>query len=425
MSMLVIFTTFTGTLALPANVMAAPTFTAALRTRFAKAIIEFGKLPYEFNRFAIHDFEGDGIPELLLGVASEANQLYVSYGVFKYDIIGDRFVSIGGIAESRYLMKDRYSNAIIGYYHNNTAGRTFTVYRNYYLVNNTLSRNTPLAQLSGNNNTAVYDGKDFSSGNYINDQLVSVDEYNQEVLNLRSSYDELMVYDYLAGNEVAYVVTYSWKPSVLVKRPIVFNSNDSFTKVWQGPMLEFLDETRKMGPANTKVDEWAIDQSIRKEDYQRYALYDIDADNVPELFLAVQRSMKLSFDVYKYWNGDMRFIGSFDAYSKYLAKANTGVFAFNPHESQFAAQSANRISVSNYAVKNDTLLMSYYKNNKYEYFAPGKDGVNLVSANYDNYLNSLINYVNAYPEIKTFDIQMTVPRAVLIMYIKTKAFTIQ
>jgi len=406
------------------TLQAAPTFTAALQSRFVQAILEFNDPPYEFNRYALHDFDGDQIPELLMGYANPANPLFVEYVVMKYVIPGDKFVTIGGVAESRYLMRDRYSNALIGFYQGRSNGGDFKIYKNYYIANGTLSRNTTLAMLGGQNNVAVYDGANVPSGYFKNDIDISKETFDQEELVYRGSYDEVIVHDaYGFGNEVATIAVRSWKPVAINRRPIIFTSGDQFTKTWQLPIYELIKA--KLGPANTLGEDWALNTRISKDWYQRYALYDIDGDGAPELLLAVQRGEKMSFDVYKYWNNDMQFIGSFDAYAKYIAKAPGGVFAFNPVPNAFYRQSANKISFVANSVKNDTLLVSDDLDGKTAYRAPDSRGINLVNTTYAKYLDSLINYVINFAEIKTFDIEMVPPSAALIMYVKTQAFTLQ
>jgi len=403
----------------PVSPAYAASFTTAIQSRFVDAILEFGKEPYEFNRYALHDFDGDGIPEILMGVANIQNPLFCNYAVLKYDAPGNRFVMMGSIAESRYLMRDRYSNALIGFYQGTVSGYNFKIYRNYYIANANLSRNTPLAHLGGSNNNTVYDGANISSGYYINDISVSSSRFDEEELNYRGSYDEVIVHDGAGFHyEVATIAVRSWRPVVINKRPILFLSTDNFTKTWQMPIYELIIE--KLGPANTRIDDWAANQTIVKENYQRFALYDIDGDGAPELFLAVMRDEKLSYDVYRYWNGDMQFIGSFDAYSKYLAKAPGGVFAFDPVPNRLYEQAAKKVSFVNNMLISDTLLQSYYRNNRYVYL-----NANLAGVSHSSYVSSLVNYVNSYAEIKTFDVDMVPPSAALIMYVKTKAFTVQ
>ena len=415
---------FIFSLMTPVRLNAAPTFTTQLQNRFVQAILEFAEPPYEFNRYALHDFDGDGVPELLMGWANRINPLFVDYVVMKYDILGDRFVTIGGIAESRYLMRDRYSYALIGYYQGIVNGYDFKIYKNYYIANGNLSRNTPLAMLEGQNNVAVYDGANVPSGYFKNDIEVPRDLFDQEELIYRGSYDEVIVHDKFGfTSEVATIAVRSWKPAVINKRPVVFTSGDVFTKTWQLPMYELIKA--KLGPASTNIEEFAINQVILKDWYQRFALYDIDGDGVPELFLGVQRGEKFSFDVYRYWNNDMHFVGSFDGYGKYIAKMPGGVFAYNPVPNEFHRQSANKITFPSNSVKNDTLLMVYDQEGKMLYRAPDSRGVNLTSLTYAKYLDSLVNYVVKNPEIKTFDIEMVPPSAALIMYLKTNSFTMQ
>ena len=145
--LLLVLAIFAASFASAEPIFAAPSFTPAVQSRFVQAILEFGQLPYEFDRYALHDFDGDGIPELLLGYSNPGNPLFVHYIVTKYDINADRFVTIGAIAESRYLMRDRYSNALIGFYQGMVNGSAFKIYKNYYIANGNLSRNTPLALL--------------------------------------------------------------------------------------------------------------------------------------------------------------------------------------------------------------------------------------------------------------------------------------
>jgi len=422
--LLLAFSMLAGSLAASVTVYAAPTFTAALQNRFVRAIMEFYEYPYEFNRYALHDFDGDQIPELLMGVANRNNPLFVEYVVMKYDIVGDRFVTVGAIAESRYLMRDRYSNALIGFYQSRADGNDFKIYKNYYISNGTLSRNTTLAMLEGRDNFAVYDGANVPAGYFRNDIEVGKAVFDQEELKYRGSYDEVIVHDLFGfTNEVATIAVRSWKPVTINQRPIIFTSDDVFTRTWQLPMYELIKA--KLGPANTYFEEFAVDQRVLKDWYQRYALYDIDGDGVPELFLAVQRGEKLSYDVYRYWNNGMHFIGSFDGYSKYIARAPGSLIAFNPVPNPFHNQTANRISFVNNTIKNDTLLMAYEQDGKTVYRAPDARGVNLTGVTYAKYLESLVNYVINHQEIKTFDIEMVPPSAALIMYLKTRAFTLQ
>jgi hypothetical protein len=385
-------------------------------------------MPYEFNLYALHDFDGDGIPELIMGYFNPNNYFFANYIVMKFDPYGDRFVTIGAIAESRYLMKDKYSNAIIGLYQDNHGGRNFKIYRNYYIANGNLSRNTQLAALTGTNDPAVYDHTwpvEIPPGYYHNDIKIDRDTFEQIEVSIRGSYDELIVHDWNGFNfEVATIAVRSWKPVTVSRRPILFTTEDRFTRTWQLPMYELI--MAKRGPANTNIDGWSLNPAIRKERYQRYALYDIDGCGVPELLMAVQRGEKLSFDVYKYWNNDMRFIGSFDGYGKYIARArNGGVFAFNPVRNEFYMQSANRITFVNNVFNYETLLLWDFKDGRSFYRAPDANNRHLVSITQARYREELIRYAVTLPEIKTFDIDMVPPTGPLIMYIKTRAFTIQ
>lgn len=422
-SFLLVLVIFVEATAVPVRLQAAPTFTSALKERFVQAVIHFSGSEYDYTLYALHDFDSDGIPELLMGMPSATNSLFAAYNVLKYDFGNDRFISVGGILESRYLMKDRYSNAIIGFYQNSSNGANVKIYRNYYIANGNLSRNTQLVYTSAN---TMIDGMQYPQGYYRNDSVISKDTFDQEEVNYRGSYDELIVHDWAAFSyEAASITINSWRPANISKRPITFSNSDKFTKVWQEPMYKLIND--KLGPANTKVDEWSLDPSVRKENYRRFALHDLDGDSVPEVLLAVKRNEKLSFDVYKYWNGEMRFIGSFDAYSKYLAKVtgSTSIFAFNPHGNDFHKQTANRLSIQNNALKNDTLVIMMQKGNKNVYQATDRNGRNLVNVSFSSYVSSLNNYATNYAAIKTFDMEMVPPSAALIMYIKTRGFTLQ
>lgn len=416
----------------PAVTQAAPSFTNKIKSRFVEQIMFFAQWENPYGYYALHDFDDDGIPELLMGRNNrDEDQRFIYYAVWKYDVVGDRFVYIGAIEESRYIMKDNYSNALLAIYADPTGATDCKAYFNYYITDSRLERNTVLTRLTtyGLTSTLVYDTMFIYTGYYRYDIPVDRQTFNEEELNFLGSYEELVVHDWRGfNNETVYIAVNSWKPHVVVKKPKSFSSADRFTKLWQMPMYDLIKE--KFGPADTLIeDEWYWEMYLwsmyGQQDYERYALYDLDGDAVPELFLGLRYGDHFSYDVYKWWNGYMRYIGSFDCYSKYLAvvTGSRDIFTFDPVPNEFYRQSAKRIGISDNTLSNVTLLASYIKDGKTQYLAPNSKGDALVSINYDKYLSALTDYAYNYKEIRTFDIRIVPPSAALIMYLKTKGFT--
>jgi hypothetical protein len=427
------FITLSGSVAFSSNANASWTFNAQIRDRFIRAIA-YSYVNFNYDFYALHDFDGSGIPEILMGKSRENNPLFVTYDVIRYDVMGDRFVIIGSIAETRYLMKDRYSNALIGYYSDSNNGHEFRIYRNYYISNNSLARNTQLAMLRNTPTNVIYDGVNIAPGFYENDMWfgfpydVNAELYfQQKEIVMRGSYDELIVHDRNGFKyEVAYIAVNSWKPTEFTNRPITFSSNDMFTRTWQMPMFNLIQSKR--GPANTVIDRFLLDTSLTKDVYTRFALHDIDGCGIPELLLGVRRGTNISFDVYKYWNQDMRYIGSFNSYDKYLSRfrGSNDIFAFDPVTNPFYHQSAFRISIRNNMLGNDTLLSVYNKDTEtYSILRKPNAQGNPVSLSYSEYLSELGGFViNDTVEIRTFCLLMVPPSAPLIMYVKTQGYTV-
>ena len=235
---------------------------------------------------------------------------------------------------------------------------------------------------------------------------------------------------------------------------MTFSSADRFSRVWQMPMYDLIME--KIGPANTLIadeDLWRITllPEYGQKEYDRFAFHDIDGDGVPELFLGWRYLSHFSWDVYKWWNGDMRYIGTFDSYAKYLAAipGSNDVFTFDPVPNAFYKRTVKRISFADNMLQNETLMAIYDTGDRIRYLegsryltaldnpragqldrtSPHRSSLENFAGSSDNqrrvnFINRLSNYASSYNEIKTFDIYIVPPSAPLIMYVKTLGWTL-
>ncbi|MCL2704518.1 MAG: hypothetical protein FWE91_13105 [Defluviitaleaceae bacterium] len=433
---------------LPAHVEAAPSFTNSIRNTFINWILDTANWDVPYDYYALHDFDGDGIPEILMGRNNREDDPYFTYyAIWKYDLISKEFVHIGTIEESRYLMKDNYSNAIIAIYADTSRQTDAKAYFNYYITDNRVGRNTMLTRLTspGWQSVLVYDTMFIEAGYYRNDILIDRNAWNEAELNILGSYDELIVHDWRGFNrETVTVAVNSWRPHEIVRRPQTFSSADRFTRTWQMPMYDLIMEKR--GPADTLISEedtWLYElwPYYGQQQYERFALHDLDGDGVPELLLGLRYLDHFSWDVYKWWNNEMRYIGSFDSYSKYLAtvrgdnRASNDIFTFDPVPNAFYRRTVKRISFADNMLQNETLLaisdtgsaVRHLEGTRYnisnDRANPRRSELVNISGGYNTLVSRLVDYTAAYREIKTFDIYIVPPSAALIMYIKTNGFT--
>ena len=132
----------------------------------------------------------------------------------------------------------------------------------------------------------------------------------------------------------------------------------------------------------------------------------------------------------------MRYIGSFDSYAKYLAAipGSRDIFTFDPVPNDFYSRTVKRISFVDNMLQNEVLL-AIHEGDRTRYLEGTRYNVSNgrvhtrrnelvnISGGYSTLVTRLTEYVIAYDEIRTFDIQVVPPSAVLIMYLKTNAFT--
>ena len=423
-----------------------PTFTNAMRDRFVNQILEFGQKDYPYTFFALHDFDGDGIPELLMGRNNrDHDPLFIYFAVWRFDVIGNRFVHVGNIEESRYIMRDKFSNALITIYMDPTGLTDTRAYFIYHMAQNRIERNTVMTWLTtpGVSQHLVYDTMFIRNGFFRNDIAVTQSTFLEHELAMRGSFEEVMVHDWRGFNrETVHVAVYSWRPQVISARPVLFSSADRFTRVWQMPMYELIMARR--GPATTLIpDEYhwnfGLWNYFGQKEYLRFALHDFDGNGVPELLLGWRYRDHFGWDVYRWWNNEMRFIGSFESYAQYLAIAGNNprsgdVFTFDPVPNEFFRRTVRRISFRDNMLQSEILLASYQnragaisflEGSRYTLTTdvPNPRRANLVTITNAAFTAQLTNYVTHYREIRTFDIEIVPPSAVLIMYLKTNAFT--
>ncbi len=371
-------------------------FSVRMKQEFFQFIVSIKNTDFmNYNAYAIHDFDGDGIPEVLLGNKNEENENLIAYDVFKY-AHGD-FKKIGYLSESRYLIKDKYSNALLsvnGYQQFNISAEVQVA--NYYVHNNTLQKNIVLSSLA--NGYCIK-----------NDIEIPYQRFEEELHNFVATYDELMIHDSF-NFSVIYAAIYSWRPSnFFAPKPDNFNTYGSLTEGWQEKYKKFL--FYMCGPMDTYKDNYLMQNKIRK-DYKRFSLYDFDGDEIPELLAATSSGTHYSFDVFKYINSDITFLGSFDGYSKYIAKLpqSTVLFSYDPIGNLFNYQSARFVASTSLAL-DLTEIMAIYPNP----YNPKDTIYSLYDSptTYAQYNNSLLYHYNACTEIQSYDTQM-VPYAAIL-----------
>ncbi len=382
------------------SVAAAPTsFTATLKDEYYKFIQWAHREDWvDYNRFAIHDFDGDNVPEILFGKANPQNNNFVEYDVVKYSN-GD-FKKNGSISSSRYLIKDKYSYALLGIYGQTSGYSGLTTELSIFYIHNATIQKNSVLKSNGYN----YFKSDIS---------ITQDEFTNELFNYLGTYDELMVHDSFNQGVILSAI-HSWKPITLAA-PYApkLKSNIALNTTWQVAFNNFINKA--IGPANTYVEPYSLTPpSGARRDYTRFALHDLTGNGVPELFLGVNHGTQVSFDVYRYVNGDVKFIGSFDAYSKYLGKfsQSNNVFSYNPIDNMFNYQTVNKIYYADNGMHKET-IMQVFKSPK-----TGKDvyEVGNRSVSVPTFNSSLINYINSTKEIKTFDIELVPASAALVSW---------
>ena len=388
-------------------------FTNAIKSQFVDYLAGHGLHSNEYegyNRYAIHDFDGDGVPEVMMGLANPRDPRVVGYDVFKYS--NGRFVRIGFIQESRYLMKDKFSHAILSVYHSKgtaTPGVPALDIENIYVHNATLHTNGVLSHNGYNQ---------FTSGPMPRPNINQT-TYLNELYNYLGSYDELIVHDSF-NISVILACVYSWRPEVKASPhtlPLV--NPQSLTRNWQIAYYTFLEDLFGAppgeGPPEGPSDLYFADyENFYRRDnkvYTRYALHDLTGNGVPELLLAVNRGVKMSLDVYTYRGGEVMFMGSFDGYSKYISKfsGSNDIFSYDPIWDQMNIQTATRVSYANNAI-GLRIIMSIYNR-----VSDGRDvfSVDGSITSQSAYNQRLINYIDSTLEIKTYDMVMTPYSAVL------------
>ncbi|MDR1705029.1 MAG: hypothetical protein LBS19_10165 [Clostridiales bacterium] len=408
----------------PARAADSKIFTDAIKTRFIGAISGiFPGNPYYYEYFALHDMDNDGIPELLLGrEPNDFNSEQVYYAVWKYDVLDDEFVFIGRIDPCVYLMKDRFSNAILGLY--TDASRQTVAYFNYYFTDSTVGRNTVLSASIGDQ--IIYDTMVIMDGYFYNDQAITEDRFLEIYKVTQGTYDELIVHDIRGfADETVHVAVQSWKPYDISKNPRIPTNLGGFTRAWQQPMYDMIETKR--GPSDTFVsedDQWITPLITLnpQRDYGRYALHDFDGDFVPELLLGLRDGQHFSYDVYKWWRGELRYNASFDCYAQYLAiESGTGnIFTYDAVANEFYDMSAKKVYLEDNALATATLLA---RNGDLYYQSAGGGSLSSSRFNRAQFVGKLSDYVIQYNEIRTFDIGFVPPDIVLIHYIMTNGFT--
>jgi hypothetical protein len=183
----------------------------------------------------------------------------------------------------------------------------------------------------------------------------------------------------------------------------------------------------KRGPADTLIkeeDQWLINliDFYPQRDYGRYAFHDLDGDRVPELLLGLRDLTHFSYDAYKWWRGELRYIGSFDCYSKYLAveSGTNNIFTYDGVMNEFYDMSAKRVYIEDNALATTTILAR----NGSKYYRANSSGILSPSGfNRGQFVGSLVDLVVEYDEIRTFDINFVPPDIALIHYVMTNGFT--
>jgi hypothetical protein len=376
------------------SVRAAEGFNANLRSLYYSYIAGSHTEEYnEYNRFTLHDFDGDGIPEVLLGIALSNAPKFVAYDVYKYE--NGKFGHIGKISTSRYLVKDKFSRAILGMYSTSDDTGVTVELNNFYIHNATVQKNSVL----------------YSSGNTFlkGPLLISKQQYEEELYNYLGSYDELIVHD-IFSRSVIMACVYSWQPQPLALLNTQKLKSNITLNTWQSKYFEYL-ENYPDGPTDTKYEFYEPEYPRAPATYTRYALYDITGNGVPELLIGVNHGTQISFDVYRYVGGEVKFMGSFDSYSKYMSKFpnSRDIFAFDPVSDQFGYQSANRMSYRDNALSK-TQLMSVYPNSD---ASKTVFQVNSAATTEAAYNKALTAYINDTVEIKTYDFEIVPHSAVL------------
>jgi hypothetical protein len=213
-----------------------------------------------------------------------------------------------------------------------------------------------------------------------------------------------------------------------------------YNRVWQEPMQRMIDLRRASSDTILREEDWWLVLPPGQQDYERFALHDFTGDGVPELLLGRRDMDHFAWDVYRWWDNQLRYVGSFESYAKYLATVRGGerrsrdLFAFDPVPSAFFEGIVKRIRINDNMLQSETLLAEYIQaNGRYGYregnvYSIVNDNrtttrANLTSITYATMETRLINYVNAYTEIKTFDINIVPAQAVLILYVLTNGFT--
>jgi hypothetical protein len=376
----------------------------------------------------------------------------VWYAIWKYDIIGNRFVHIGGIEESRYIMKDLYSNALVAINWDISGVTDAYAHIYYHVSDNRVARNTFLTNLTfpaGTPSYRFYSGEpgwiDIFRGNFRNDIAMTNILWTQAEVGVRGTYEELIVHDRRGFNRLTVTVAVnSWRPHEIVRRPIVFDTASVFNRVWQQPMADLIAARRGPGDTILTEENWWLLNPPGLQDYERFALHDFTGDGVPELLLGRRDMDHFAWDVYRWWNNQLRFIGSFESYSKYLAtvrgvhssgsaRAARDLFAFDPVPNEFFTNTVKRISITDNMLQNETLLavsgqgssQRYHEGSVYRLTNDTRSTTrhSLASINYNTLQTRLIDYVNEYRQIRTFDIAFVPPEAALIMWVLTNGFT--
>ncbi len=396
LAMSVVLTVLPATSAF-ATVYTGNTFTDKIKQEFVNFILNRNTGNWgSYDCFALHDMDGNGIPEVLFGKRNEANYddygrpIYGYFAYFDVFMYGNSdFKKVGIISESRYLMKDKYSNALIAVYSQIDNQRTNVSLLSYYMNNHTVNANTALMRTEKNET-------------YKNNVPITIDQYQLELYNYLGSYDELMIHD-LFTPSVVYVGVYSYRQPIFTPqygRKLLTSA--TLRTDWQYKFYEFLESMR--GPMNTyyEHDEFL---PLTRVNYDRFALHDFEDDGVPELLVSTRDGEHFGFDVYKYINREVTYIGSFDGYSKYISKLpdSRDVMAYDPVVSIFDFQSVKVVSYN--ALDNIGLRLTDIMTVKADQKNPAKTvyTVNNSVTTYEKYLNALLKRVNESQEIKTYD----------------------